>query len=246
MNPSNHDIFLNVPYEEKDEARVLGAKWFPRHKSWFIPPGTDPTPFAKWLPPELDQTKWKQLPVRDPPLYIDLVPSSCWHSNLRNELPASIWSAIKKQVSRASNCRCEVCGGGAGAVEAHERFSYDDATSTQILIGVSGLCEACHRASHMGFANATGRGNAAMRHLAIVNKWTEQQADQHAADAFRQWEIRSQKPWRLDLSWLLVCGLALSPATLKKINDPTRTREFAAKKIQHDGFSQTGHFPWED
>lgn len=29
-------LFLNVPYEEKDEAKDLGAKWNPRVKKWYI------------------------------------------------------------------------------------------------------------------------------------------------------------------------------------------------------------------
>jgi hypothetical protein len=28
---------LNVPYEEKDEAKKLGAKWDPHNKVWYAP-----------------------------------------------------------------------------------------------------------------------------------------------------------------------------------------------------------------
>lgn len=40
--------FLNVPYAEKDEARALGARWNPARKKWYVPPGADLEPFAKW------------------------------------------------------------------------------------------------------------------------------------------------------------------------------------------------------
>src|SRR4051812_13730888 len=40
---------LNVPYAEKDQARALGAKWNPKLKSWYVPPGIALEPFEKWL-----------------------------------------------------------------------------------------------------------------------------------------------------------------------------------------------------
>ena len=30
-------IYLNVPFEEKEEAKKLGAKWDPGRKLWYIP-----------------------------------------------------------------------------------------------------------------------------------------------------------------------------------------------------------------
>lgn len=42
-------IYLNVPYNEKDEAKELGAKWDKDKKQWYMPQ-VDSTPFAKWLP----------------------------------------------------------------------------------------------------------------------------------------------------------------------------------------------------
>src|SRR5208283_4721116 len=41
-------IYLNVPFEEKEEVKSLGARWDRNKRSWFIPPGVDPKPFAKW------------------------------------------------------------------------------------------------------------------------------------------------------------------------------------------------------
>jgi len=40
--------FLTVPYAEKDEARALGARWNPVKKRWYVPPGVDLAPFARW------------------------------------------------------------------------------------------------------------------------------------------------------------------------------------------------------
>lgn len=45
---SNSKTFLNVPYAQKDEAKILGAKWDAGKKNWYIPSGLDPSPFNKW------------------------------------------------------------------------------------------------------------------------------------------------------------------------------------------------------
>lgn len=41
-------VLLNVPYAEKDEAKALGARWNPRKRSWYVPDGVAPEPFARW------------------------------------------------------------------------------------------------------------------------------------------------------------------------------------------------------
>ena len=48
-NDENERIYLNVPFNEKDEAKGLGAKWDKDKKQWYIPQ-VDSAPFAKWLP----------------------------------------------------------------------------------------------------------------------------------------------------------------------------------------------------
>lgn len=42
-------VMIDVPYKQKDEAKALGAKWDRQEQSWFVPPGIDPAPFAKWV-----------------------------------------------------------------------------------------------------------------------------------------------------------------------------------------------------
>jgi putative DNA primase/helicase len=40
---------IAVPFKEKNEAKVLGAKWDRQQQSWYVPAGIDAAPFAKWL-----------------------------------------------------------------------------------------------------------------------------------------------------------------------------------------------------
>ena len=39
---------LNVPFAEKDEAKQLGARWDPKRRKWYVPPGVDAALFARW------------------------------------------------------------------------------------------------------------------------------------------------------------------------------------------------------
>jgi hypothetical protein len=48
--------YLAVPYEEKDDAKRLGARWDPDAQSWFIPAGVDAEPLARWHAADLPQS----------------------------------------------------------------------------------------------------------------------------------------------------------------------------------------------
>ena len=54
---------LAVPYEEKDEAKALGARWDRQEKSWFAPAGAAMEPLKRWLP---ENQASRQEPRRDP------------------------------------------------------------------------------------------------------------------------------------------------------------------------------------
>lgn len=49
MPIAQEDIFINCPFHEKDQAKSYGARWNGQAKSWFIPKGTEITPFEPWL-----------------------------------------------------------------------------------------------------------------------------------------------------------------------------------------------------
>ncbi len=40
--------YLTVPYDDKDQAKRLGARWDAAARRWYVPDGTDPAPFARW------------------------------------------------------------------------------------------------------------------------------------------------------------------------------------------------------
>lgn len=46
------NIHLKVPFNEKDQAKALGAKWNAEVKQWYVPQGVDSIPFEKWFATE--------------------------------------------------------------------------------------------------------------------------------------------------------------------------------------------------
>jgi len=48
MNAATN-VNLKVPFNEKDQAKALGARWNAEFKQWYVPQGVDSAPFAKWF-----------------------------------------------------------------------------------------------------------------------------------------------------------------------------------------------------
>ncbi|WP_317368653.1 DUF5710 domain-containing protein [uncultured Tyzzerella sp.] len=44
-------LILNVPYNEKDEAKSLGARWNAKIKKWYVQDNKDYYKFVKWIKP---------------------------------------------------------------------------------------------------------------------------------------------------------------------------------------------------
>ena len=202
---------LNVPFSEKDAAKALGAKWSGESRTWYVPTGVNPEPFARWFIVERPLVE----------LYVDLVPRSAWFSNLRSELMPIEWEALKRNVYKKADYRCEACGGKGPdhPVECHERWTYDDETGVQKLTSLVAFCPDCHQATHIGSARVKGRFEEAKAHLMTVNKWTAEIAAEHIDAAFSVWLRRSEMSWALDATWLLGCGIDLCDVTRQKIVD---------------------------
>lgn len=144
-----------------------------------------------------------------PKLTIELVPSTCWFSNVRSEVSAADWDRIRKRVYAEANYLCEVCGGKGPKhpVEAHEVWDYNDKTKVQKLLRMVALCPSCHEVKHIGFAQQRGFLDRALQHLGKVNGWTLSEALTYTNKAFSTWNKRSQHNWTLDISYLTQYGI---------------------------------------
>ena len=158
-----------------------------------------------------------------PRLTIELVPSTCWFSNVRSNVAPAVWEVLKKQTSKLTRYRCAICAGRGHRwpVECHEVWLYNDTTHTQTLVRLIALCPMCHKAKHIGLAIINGEFEEVRAHLMKVNQWDQKAtADAYIADAFELFEKRSQYEWTLDISYLEQFGV--DPATLKR-SDTVRT-----------------------
>lgn len=67
-------VLLDVSYEEKDEAKRLGARWDPGERKWYVPAGRSLEPFAKWLP-QATEDDGLQIAA---PIYLVESSTACW------------------------------------------------------------------------------------------------------------------------------------------------------------------------
>ena len=134
-------------------------------------------------------------------LSIELVPKPCWYSNVRSNITATAWNKLRKESYRKADYRCEICG-RQGQLECHEIWEYDDSEHIQTLQGLISLCSMCHEVKHIGLANLRGRLENAKRHLADVNGWNNEQANQYLERVWTVWKERNTHEWKLNLSWL--------------------------------------------
>jgi len=65
-------VNLAVPFEHKDEAKALGARWDAQQRVWFVPNGAPIEPFARWMPPS---PRWD---VRSSRYWIVSGETFCW------------------------------------------------------------------------------------------------------------------------------------------------------------------------
>jgi hypothetical protein len=141
-------------------------------------------------------------------LTIELVPESSFFNNVRSAVTTKEWDIIKKKCYKKAGYKCEICGdtglnqGKDYPVECHEIWEYDDKLHNQTLKGFIALCPQCHQVKHVGFARINGKEPEVIRQLMKVNKMTSTMADNYIIESFKIWEKRSEKQWKVDISYL--------------------------------------------
>lgn len=206
--------YLDVPYAEKDAAKALGARWDQTARRWYDP-----------RPPTAGLDRWaarpdvpELLPWEDRTfgagLFVDLVPRSCWFTNVRSCVSEQDWERLRRPVLRRAGHRCEACGDGEDRatgrrLEVHERWHFNNDTGVQTPRRLICLCSPCHLVTHLGYANVTGRTEEALAHLRRVNGWDAGKTAGHVYVAEYQWKERSARTWTLDLSMLTGAGITV-------------------------------------
>ena len=201
--------YLDVPFEEHTEARKLGARWDTAMRQWYDPTGINSL-LDRWnqKATEISELKGEDRTFGGNGLFVDLVPSSCWFTNVRYCVHPADWDRLRRHIYSRAGGRCECCA-AAAPLEAHERWDYDAARRVQRLARLVALCRPCHEATHMGLAELRGRADAAKGHLRRVAGLSAAEAAAHVDNAFRVWAQRSQVAWELDLSVITDSGVRI-------------------------------------
>jgi len=211
-------IWLDVPFDEKDEAKAAGARWNSSTRRWYAPRAAM-AGLERWAAgPDVPDL----LPGEDRSygqgLFVDLVPSSCWFTNVRSCVAPRDWERLRRMVTGRCGPLCEICGVGEDRsakrwLEVHERWAYDEGARRQVLKRLICLCTDCHHVTHYGYAaQVLHIEDEVFSHLVEVTKMTDEAAESHVEAAFALWRRRSQSTWDLDLSMLTDAGIAVAPA----------------------------------
>jgi hypothetical protein len=216
QRPTSARTYLDVPYSDKDQAKALGARWDNTARRWYDPQPPKPA-LARWAArPDIPE----QIPGEDRTfgsgLFVDLVPRTCWFTNVRSCISEQDWERLRRPVVRRVRHRCEICTApedrAAGQwLDVHERWFYDERTRVQQLRRLIVLCKPCHLVTHFGYANVTGRTDEALAHLKAVTGMSHQQAIDHIRAAENLWIERSRFTWQLDLTILAGVSITARP-----------------------------------
>lgn len=137
-------------------------------------------------------------------LTIELVPKTCWYSNLRTQIRDGDWDRISKEARAAGVCA--VCGAAGVRLSCHERWEYDDERGTQRLLGFVALCDRCHGVKHIGRVGRLATEDPRQAHLLedtiehfmLVNGVDRQTFEAHKTEAFAVWRERGTRQWTTD------------------------------------------------
>lgn len=109
-------VFLQVSYTERDGPKALGARWDSDARKWYVPPGRDLGPFAKWLPSgvqpaQAPQTTALTSSASAPSGPLPTTPRGARLSELLSRvstaiskaLPASVWVIVEVVEAKVNN-----------------------------------------------------------------------------------------------------------------------------------------------
>jgi len=205
-------IKIFVPYDDREKVEQLGAI---KSKSPFylVPDSKDIFTFAYWNRPAIHPViNGEDRTFGNNWLYVDLIPSTCWYTNVRSNIDSVDWERLKEMCRQRARYCCEICGATSDYsqqqyLECHERYLFDKNTKMQKIIRFMCICSMCHKVSHFGLSQVQGKSEEALQHLMKVNRWDKYRARKHVDKRFQLWEMKSDMDWVLDLSLLDSIGI---------------------------------------
>ncbi|MEO2506701.1 hypothetical protein ABHA01_02815 [Clostridium paraputrificum] len=143
-------------------------------------------------------------------LEIELIPRTCWNSNIRTRVKKSDWDKIRKAVYQKENMYCHICGKKCNSLDAHEVWEYDEINHIQKLTNIIGICKACHNTIHYGRAQQIGYEKEARNQFLKVNECEIIDLEKELIKVKEDYNRRSQiTDWNQDLSFVTNQGFAI-------------------------------------
>lgn len=240
-------IYLHISFEEKDDAKSMGAKWDPEKKLWYAPDESFKKLIEKYSAPSAKTTRVTKKTtsstsgdnthIKEPPkplvligenrrfggneLFVDILPKGS-NISLRRLLNDSDFSRLRNLLVKRVAYRCEVCSEECISserkyLEVCEMFSFNFSKQAQRLERLTALCKPCYSTSRL-----LDKG-VALEHLMDINGLDREDAKQHIYEAFDTWKGRSEIKWNVDLSIITNSGL--------QIGSPKKKDEHTVEKV---------------
>lgn len=155
--------------------------------------------------------------LKNLPLQIELVPSTCAGKNLRKKYPEE-WPILSRFVRYSAHGVCSCCGEyveDISNLDAHEVWEYKKIKENgktkriQRLVDIVPLCTKCHLVKHIGFAaSQENLYNDAVNHFLLVNDCSYALFRKAERKAFEKCAKRSKHKWKmittLEQAWKIV------------------------------------------
>lgn len=136
-------------------------------------------------------------------LNFELVPDSCWYSNLRSILSPKQWDVVRREAYARACGKCMICGAPTSRLEAHEQWEYDEENCVQRLKDVVAICKSCHEVIHIGRTQLLGGEERACAHFMKVNGCSYAEYRKALGKANEEHRRCNAVPeWKLDLTYL--------------------------------------------
>lgn len=130
----------------------------------------------------------------------ELIPFKMHYKNVRAVLSDADWRNLAKLIYKESHYKCDICG-AKDKLECHEVWNFNDKKLTQTLVGLTTLCNDCHRVKHIGLARKMGHFQDTLDHMCKVNQISKRYAKK-VIDMHEKEVARRNKDYTLDLRFL--------------------------------------------
>jgi hypothetical protein len=239
--PTENRIYLSVSYDDKNEAKQLGAKWDKDKKQWYAPNG-EPKLVERWGEHARILTVFdgEDRNYGGNTLCVEFQPKSSWCRKVQYAIQRIDRERVQDFVLGRTNRTCESCG--VQNVERdfhmHGRWIYEN--GTQKLVRLMALCEKCYESTHLGTAHHNGRRNEALSHFKTVTKKTDAECQAHVDSAYQVLEELNKQAWEVDLSLLKNNGIQCESASrVRSFFSKTDTSRVSGGTNDNNGIKKT-------